>query len=1152
MKIKHILTLFAGAMLAFTSCVEEDPVFGGDDAFVATPSIINVGKDGGSQTVEINTTIAWSVETNADWITVDPKSGVNAAKITVTVAKNEDENARQASVEVKSMGNSAFITVKQAAGGIEYGTKEHPYPASKAYDFAAALDAGAESDEVYITGIIAKIDEKFGTQYGNATFYITDDGQPSDKMFEVYRTLYLGNKKYDNEADQNINLGDKVLIYGKCTNYKGNTPETVQNASYVVSIEEGTTPILEVAEKTVTVSSDVTSAEFDLTVKNLTADWTVTPAETYDWITDYTKSGKESGKISFTLTVNEGDPRTAKFTVASTGAQSVELTLTQNGAVLPATLAELIASIPETATGSSTKAGFEANLKEAAVVTYVNGGTAYIEDATGAVILYKTDHGLVAGNTIKGKISGDCYWYNGAPEILGLGDAYEKGEGAAPAPKEITLAELNANYAANLIRFVTIKGVTVSDGIADGDRNGEITQGEAKLAVYAQINNGGLSLTAGSEGDITGIVGCYYKGDTHTDQLLFWDNAWFNQTGGPVEVPEMYLNEFDCTNKKIEIYNATDAEVDMTGWILLKNDGEEGDKDTFVIPAALAKVPAKGFAVFTCKQSDAANGPLFGISGKADKGFKIALMMGTNVVDVVDNLTTITEIPDGKSWGRETDGAENFVIFDTPTIGESNGAAPAPPAPTTIAELVAAIPSTATGSSTAVTVDVDFANEATVSYVNGNNAYIEDATGGILLFKSGHGLQAGVTIKGKLTVKGYWYNGIPELVDFTAGAETVVGAGSVPLAEVTIAELLADYNKYLLRRVKLTGVTVTDGIADGDRNGEIQQGDNKIAVYAQLKEKGLLLTQGDQGNLITIPGLYNTTKQVYFWDNAWWESTATDVPPTITAADITGVPAAGVTDETATVSFANADGWTASVTPDGTVVTAASIDGTTIKYTVAENTATEARDGKITIALKKEGKDDVTKEIKVSQKAAEAALDPSKTYYKKVTEAPADWSGKYLLVADNNDINKAFKGFSSTSTVYGEGADVTITSSAIESTETTDAYQIVIAKATVTEGAYTIKFGDNFFTWTSGNSLNKANAESVNTNWNITYVTDHAVIRNAADATRNLQWNAASPRFACYGNDNQTVIQLYKLEESETPATGSDVPDYDPITGFTW
>ena len=35
-------------------------------------------------------------------------------------------------------------------------------------------------------------------------------------------------------------------------------------------------------------------------------------------------------------------------------------------------------------------------------------------------------------------------------------------------------------------------------------------------------------------------------------------------------------------------------------------------------------------------------------------------------------------IEDGKSWGRKTDGGSEWVIFDAPTIGASNGAAPQP------------------------------------------------------------------------------------------------------------------------------------------------------------------------------------------------------------------------------------------------------------------------------------------------------------------------------------------------------------------------------------------------------------------------------------------------------------------------------------------
>jgi hypothetical protein len=687
MKVKYLLlSLLACAGFAVTSCTEEDPIFGGDElALKVEPSIISVGKDGGSKTIDINAGIEWKAEPKDSWITVNPSSGSGAGKVTVTVDKNNTEDARQTTVTVTAGTAKMNITVKQEAGGVVYGTAEHPYTPSKVYAYVATLADGEKTDEIYIEGFISKIDEQFGTQYGNATFYMTDDGKTEAKMFQVYRALYIGNKKYDNEADKNINVGDKVVVCGKCVNYKGNTPETSSGEAYVVSITEGTMPVLEMAEKSKAISAGDTTAEFDLTVKNLTAKWTVTPKETYAWVKDYTKEGTESGKITITVEANTADDaREAKFTVASDGAQSLEFTLTQNGNVLPANIGELIASIPATATGSSTKVPFEANLKEAAVVTYVNGGTAYIEDATGAVILFNNNHGLKAGDTVKGKISGDCYWYNGAPEILGLGEAYEKGEGAAPAPKEITIPDLLANYSANLIRFVVIKGVTVTDAIADGDRNGKVAVGSDEIAVYAQLKEQGLTLNKDAEGNLTAIVGCY----NDNKQLLFWDNAWFEKTGGPVEVPAVYLNEFDPNNKKIEIYNSTDAEVDMTGWTLTK-DNDESTKFTIAATDERAKIASKGFVVFTCK-SDGTTNPSFGLS--PTKGFIITLKdKDGNVVDNVDNSSAreggIVTMGETQSWGRETDGAENFVLFDTPTIGASNGT-PATPE-YTVAEIIA-------------------------------------------------------------------------------------------------------------------------------------------------------------------------------------------------------------------------------------------------------------------------------------------------------------------------------------------------------------------------------------------------------------------------------------------------------------------------------
>ena len=205
-----------------------------------------------------------------------------------------------------------------------------------------------------------------------------------------------------------------------------------------------------------------------------------------------------------------------------------DITLVEVGAEpqAPATIAEIIKNIPESATGNSTAVEFEANLTSPAVVSYVNGKNAYIQDETGAILLYATDHGLVAGDTIKGKIAIKAYWYNGIPEtVVLLGDACEIAHGDAPAPKEITIAQLLDNYDANLLRYVVIKDVTVTGSIADGDRNGEIAQGDNKIAVYAQINNGGLVLTEGDKGDLVTIP-AYYKTNK---QVYLWDNAWFTK-----------------------------------------------------------------------------------------------------------------------------------------------------------------------------------------------------------------------------------------------------------------------------------------------------------------------------------------------------------------------------------------------------------------------------------------------------------------------------------------------------------------------------------------------------------------------------------------------------------------------------------------------
>ena len=119
------------------------------------------------------------------------------------------------------------------------GSLENPYNAAGAFIYSCSLPINEESGEsVYIKGKVLKIKEPFGTQYGNASFYISDDGTINNRFY-VYRTYYLGNRKYA-DGDKQIKEGDEVLLYGKVTLWSNGTnrivPETAQNKSHIVSI----------------------------------------------------------------------------------------------------------------------------------------------------------------------------------------------------------------------------------------------------------------------------------------------------------------------------------------------------------------------------------------------------------------------------------------------------------------------------------------------------------------------------------------------------------------------------------------------------------------------------------------------------------------------------------------------------------------------------------------------------------------------------------------------------------------------------------------------------------------------------------------------------------------------------------------------------
>ena len=144
--------------------------------------------------------------------------------------------------------------------------------------------------------------------------------------------------------------------------------------------------------------------------------------------------------------------------------------------------------------------------------------------------------------------------------------------------------------------------------------------------------------------------------------------------------------------------------------------------------------------------------------------------------------------------------------------------------------------------------------------------------------------------------------------------------------------------------------------------------------------------------------------------------------------------------------------------------------------------------------------------------------------YVKVTAAPENWAGEYLIVYEKSE-TEAFV-FNGQDAVNGYAA-VTIADGKITSSDLA-AYEATIAAM---EGGYSVKVGEKYLSGTSGsNALNFTDDAALNT---LEYSTDNVLI---ISNTSVLRFNSASNqmRFRYYKEASyasQKAIQLYKKGE---------------------
>ena len=87
-------------------------------------------------------------------------------------------------------------------------------------------------------------------------------------------------------------------------------------------------------------------------------------------------------------------------------------------------------------------------------------------------------------------------------------------------------------------------------------------------------------------------------------------------------------------------------------------------------------------------------------------------------------------------------------------------------------------------------------------------------------------------------------------------------------------------------------------------------------------------------------------------------------------------------------------------------------------------------------------------------------------------------------------------------------------------------WQFTVEQGSSTNTYAFVDANGNYLSWTSGNSLTTSTTKNANSSWKVTFSGDNVTIANAMDNNRKLQWNASSPRFACY-TSSQTAIQIY-------------------------
>lgn len=912
MKFNKIIAAIALPLMAlFTSCEQELEVA----SKVSTDkSVYAVEANGGEVTVKLLAPQDWTATVSpassldeVEGITVEPASGSGSSQIvevTVKVPENKGYN-RKANVSFVGETISGAVTIAQVG---EKG--ERLLECSIAEFLKKPVDA---SVYYVLTGVVANSVNP--DTYSN--FDLTDP-KTGDKVliYGLAKKEDVSNQKIGLLKELGIEEGDQITIASTRGAYNG-TPQGMK--SYYISHKKSEAPMIKLGMSEVTAAK---GSDFDLAVSSNMVTWTL--SSNVSWLTFDPATGDKSTIVKVSV-AEDGEDTEGVITLAAEGLESVSCKVTRTD-IKDVTIAEFLEA----------PVGDKPYRIVAKIESIVNDqfGNLYAEDATGRVYVYgltatkqaKNDKsfptlGLRAGDIIT--IVGTRGQYADAK----VEDQKEQVSGAyleaSCKSTDVTITEFLAKEVASKYLespYYRLTGV-IKEIVKEEYGNFYFKEESSETFVYVygltkapvaknDKSFASLGLKVGDKVTLVGQRGQFpnAKVEEQKEQV---SNAYFisSAAGGDVPAPE----------KNLTVENAA-VEVEATA-----------TSATFTVKSNVEWTVTKAEGDWITKFTE---------SGSND---------GTITVEFAANEGA------SRTAKFEVAGADKKV--EITLTQKAAGEAPAVECKN-LAELNAAI--LAAGEE-GLDFVLNLSKPAVLTRICTDNktSYFQDETAGVMFY--GYVLKdafLGLTIEGVVKGTGVVYNGLPEVVAFYDVSGARIGAtATIPCTELTIAQLNADFNKYLNMQVKLTGVEVSEAFSNSDKNGKVKQGADELVIYVKTTE-AFEAAQGSKADLVVFPAVFNANKQAYVW-------AADDYKPSVVGGQITlaskftvnvgeTVSLGATTNSTATIKYSSADETIATVSADG-VVTGVKEGEVEITVSIDAVEGFTAAEAKTTIVVKPAG-----------------------------------------------------------------------------------------------------------------------------------------------------------------------------------------------------